>query len=228
MQSRKKSLTILSAFILHFATAQNVVLTEVKEMSDNTDKFLYNIQDSYTSGKYLGTLEVQGYSPNDVEVFGKVYAKAKEIGANAYTFAPFVAVDEKPVDFDPSHYRLHLFYLDKDQFPKEDNVVYIFNINAKSQKIAFNLQNIDLPERTYIKRSLSPNQLYTISTRKLLGSSIKLQAKENQPVQYFQIESARIKANPYGTSGINLKSGDLSGLEKSYAQFLKTIYKETK
>ena len=72
--------------------------------------------------------------------------------------------------------------------------------------------------------SLLPGEVYSISTRKLLGSTIKLTAQNNQPVQYFQISGFGVNTNQNGTPGVNLKSGDIVRLEQSYAQFITTIY----
>ena len=68
----------------------------------------------------------------------------------------------------------------------------------------------------------------TVSTKKLLGSTIKLAAQENQPVQFFQFSAFSVNSNASGTAGINLKSGDITRLEQSYGQFLTTIYEELK
>ncbi|WP_228420497.1 hypothetical protein [Chryseobacterium sp. 5_R23647] len=46
--------------------------------------------------------------------------------------------------------------------------------------------------------------------------------------QYFQISAAKIKSNTYGEPGINLKSGDIIGLDKSFGDFLRMIYTENK
>ncbi len=222
----KMSTMMFAVAVMQLFDAQNVALTEVKQMSENKDTFLYQVSSDQSNKTYLGTLEVQGYSNNDPEVFKMIYEKSKKIGANAFSLFPFRSVDGQVVEFNPANYRLQLFYVEQDQLPKEDNCMYVMNTTAKSKKVRYNNIDIVVPPRTYFKRILDPDKVYTLSTRKFLGSSVQLKAKENQPVQFFQIESARIKANPYGASGINIKSGDISGLEKSYAEFLKTIYKE--
>jgi len=68
----------------------------------------------------------------------------------------------------------------------------------------------------------------TVSTRKLLGSSVKLAGKKDQPSVYFSLSNFKIRSNDSLYGGINLKSGDITGLEKSFGMFLTTIYSEQK
>ena len=42
------------------------------------------------------------------------------------------------------------------------------------------------------------------------------------------LSSLKVKPDTSGVGGLNLKSGDIIGLEKSYAEFLSAIYKEQK
>ena len=65
-----------------------------------------------------------------------------------------------------------------------------------------------------------------ISTKKFLGSSVKIRADKLDEKQIFQVSAFKINSNPYGTAGINIKSGDIMKLEKSYGDFLTTIYTE--
>ena len=222
----KKFLIIGSFAIFNFFSAQNVVLNKVAKVSDNKDKVLYKINPSITQNEYLGELEVQGYSNNEEYVFGLIYKKAKEIGANAFSFLPFENVDGKRREIDLSNYKLNLYYVTKNDFPKEDNTVYILNTSEGSRKISFNNEKIDLPGYSYIKKDLKDNAVSTLSTRQFLGSSVKLSSRADQGIQYFQVTGAKVRANPYGTAGINLKTGDIILLERSYAEFLTTIYKE--
>ena len=208
----------------HFFMAQNVILNKVEKTNSNTDKFLYKINPESVNAEYLGEIEVQGFSDDDVKVFGMVYKKAKEIGANAFSYHPFESVEGGIQKFDSAHYRLNLYYVSPDQFPKEDNVIYLIASPYKKQTIAVNNDKITFEPRTYTKIQLTPGEIYTVSTRKLLGSSVKLGAQENQPVQFFQFSAFSVNSNPYGNAGINLKSGDITRLEQSYAQFLTTIY----
>ena len=208
----------------HFFMAQNVILNKVEKTHSNMDKFLYKINPEAVNAEYLGEIEVQGFSDDDVKVFGMVYKKAKEIGANAFSYRPFESVEGGIQKFDSAHYRLNLYYVSPDQFPKEDNIIYLLASPYKKQTVAINNDKITFEPRTYTKIQLIPGEIYTVSTRKLLGSSVKLGAKEKQPMQFFQFSAFSVNSNPYGTAGINLKSGDITRLEQSYAQFLTTIY----
>lgn len=208
----------------HFFMAQNVILNKVEKTHSNMDKFLYKINPEAVNAEYLGEIEVQGFSDDDVKVFGMVYKKAKEIGANAFSYRPFESVEGGIQKFDSAHYRLNLYYVSPDQFPKEDNTIYLIASPYKKQTVAINKDKITFEPRTYTKIQLIPGEIYTVSTRKLLGSSVKLGAKEKQPMHFFQVSAFSVNSNPYGTAGINLKSGDITRLEQSYAQFLTTIY----
>ena len=208
----------------HFFMAQNVILNKVEKTHSNMDKFLYKINPEAVNAEYLGEIEVQGFSDDDVKVFGMVYKKAKEIGANAFSYRPFESVEGGIQKFDSAHYRLNLYYVSPDQFPKEDNIIYLIASPYKKQTIAINNDKITFEPRTYTKIQLIPGEIYTVSTRKLLGSSVKLGAKEKQPMQFFQFSAFSVNSNPNGNPGINLKSGDITRLEQSYAQFLTTIY----
>ena len=208
----------------HFFMAQNVILNKVEKTHSNMDKFLYKINPEAVNAEYLGEIEVQGFSDDDVKVFGMVYKKAKEIGANAFSYRPFESVEGGIQKFDSAHYRLNLYYVSPDQFPKEDNIIYLIASPYKKQTVAINNDKITFEPRTYTKIQLTPGEIYTVSTRKLLGSSVKLGAQENQPVQFFQFSAFSVNSNPNGNAGINLKSGDITRLEQSYAQFLTTIY----
>ena len=208
----------------HFFMAQNVILNKVEKTHSNMDKFLYKINPEAVNAEYLGEIEVQGFSDDDVKVFGMVYKKAKEIGANAFSYRPFESVEGGIQKFDSAHYMLNLYYVSPDQFAKEDNIIYLIASPYKKQTIAINNDKITFEPRTYTKIQLIPGEIYTVSTRKLLGSSVKLGAKEKQPMQFFQFSAFSVNSNPYGTAVINLKSGDITRLEQSYAQFLTTIY----
>ena len=208
----------------HFFMAQNVILNKVEKTHSNMDKFLYKINPEAVNAEYLGEIEVQGFSDDDVKVFGMVYKKAKEIGANAFSYRSFESVEGGIQKFDSAHYRLNLYYVSPEQFPKEDNIIYLISSPYKKQTIAVNNDKLSFEPRTYTKIQLTPGEIYTVSTRKLLGSSVKLGAKEKQPMQFFQFSAFSVNSNPYGNAGINLKSGDITRLEQSYAQFLTTIY----
>lgn len=220
----KKLLLSLLIALSPFFFAQNVVLNKVVKSHFNEDKVFYKINADFASAEYLGEVEVQGFSDNDAEVFGMVYKKAKEIGANAFSYKPFQEVDETLSKFDPAHYKLSLYYVLSSDFPKQDNTVYLISSPYKKQTISINNDKKVFESRTFTKFELKAGEIYTISTRGLLGSTIKIAAQQNQPVQYFQLSGASVNSNEYGNPGINLKSGDIMRLEQSYAQFLTTIY----
>ncbi len=220
----KKFLFLNLVLLSTFFFAQNVMLNKVVKSHSNKDKVFYKINPETTAAEYLGEVEVQGFSDNDAKVFGMIYKKAKEIGANSFAFLPFEEVDGTLSKFDPVHYKLSLYYLPTSDFPKEDNTVYFISSPYKKQTISINNEKMVFEPRTFTEMKMAPGEIYTISTRKLLGSSIKIAAQQNQPVQYFQLSGLSLNSNEYGNPGINLKSGDIIRLEQSYAQFLTTIY----
>lgn len=219
----KKILIAALIFLIQLFSAQKVYLTKVEKTHDNTDKFLYRIHD-VKDAEYLGEVEVQGFSKYDDEVFALIYKKAKEIGANTYTLKPFETIDGMKQDFNPSNYRLSLYYLPKAKSAEQTAYMYIFASSDKDQKIAVNGKDYTISPRSYIVLKTIPGEVYTVSTKKLLGSTIKIQPKDNSSNQYFQISAAKIRSDNTGTGGLNLKSGDIIGLESSYGDFLSTIY----
>lgn len=220
----KKTLFLSMIFLGQILFSQNVVLNKVVKSHTNSDKILYKIVPDTVTSEYLAELEIQGFSHDDAKVFGMIYKKAKEVGANAFSYQPFETIDGQTGKFDPLHYKLNLYYVATNDFPKENNTVYLIASPYKKQKIAINDEDIVFQPRTYTKRELTAGEIYTISTKKLLGSAIKLSAQENQPVQHFQFSAFSLNSNPNGSAGINLKSGDITKLERSYADFLTTIY----
>ena len=220
----KKLLFLNLVFLSTFFFAQNVMLNKVVKSHSNKDKVFYKINPETTAAEYLGEVEVQGFSDNDAKVFGMIYKKAKEIGANSFAFLPFEEVDGTLSKFDPVHYKLSLYYLPTSDFPTEENTVYFISSPYKKQTISINNEKLVFEPRTFTEMKMAPGEIYTISTRKLLGSSIKIAAQQNQPVQYFQLSGLSVNSNEYGNPGINFKSGDIIRLEQSYAQFLTTIY----
>lgn len=218
-----KNFLFFLSFCFSFCVfAQKVTLSKVAQTHANADKVFYKINADSTAKIYLGEVEVQGFSDDDAKVFAQIYKKAKEIGANAFDWKPFVQIDETVSKFDPTHYKLDLYYVEPKDFPEEKNMVYFIASPYKKQIIGFNGQNVVFEPRTYTTIQLQPGEIYTVSTRKLLGSSIKLSAQDDQPVQYFQFSGFSVNANE--GAGIQLKSGDIMKLEKSYAQFLTVIY----
>lgn len=224
----KKILFAVFVFMIQLCIAQNVYLTKVEKTHENTDKFLYKINEEIKNAEYLGEIEVQGFSRYDADVFSLIYKKAKEIGANTFALKPFETVDGSLQNFNPANYKLALYYLPKDKLADQTGNLYLFASSDKDQKIALNKTDYVITPRSYLVVKTIPGQVYTISTKKLLGSTIKIQPKENSSNQYFQISATKIKADETGTGGLNLKSGDIIGLEKSYAEFLSVIYNKQK
>lgn len=219
----KSFLIYIFAFLGNCIYSQNITLSEVVKIHENTDKVFYKIDSSQISKSiYLGKIEVQGFSANDVDVFNQIYKKAKTTGANSYILSSPKTIDGKMI-FNPANYFLSLYYTPAENFPKQTNVIYI--ISEKPCVFRINKEKIHLDSRSYYMFNLLPNEITDISTRKFLGSRIKLKAQENQATQYFQIIGPKIKSNVYGSNGINFKTGDIIKLEKSYAEFLINIYK---
>jgi len=213
---------------VQFIFAQNVYLTKVEKTNDNTDKFFYHIKEDISDAEYLGEIEVQGFSNDDAAIFSQIYKKAKEVGANAFSVKPSESIDDKAQKFDADHYKLKLYHLTADKFPNEDGNLYLFASSAKDQKININRKDYILSPRTYLKMPLVSGEIYTISTKKLLGSTIKIQKNSKNYDQYYQISSARLGNSSQNDGTLHLKSGDIVGLEKSFAEFLAVIYQETK
>jgi len=215
----------ISIFCIHLCNAQNVYLSKVEKTNDNTDKFLYKKAETITDAEYLGEIEVQGFSKDDAAVFSLIYKKAKEIGANTFSFKPFENIEGTPQPFNPANYKIALYYTPKEKLKDQEGKLYVFASSDKEQKISINKKDYLLSPRSYLTQDIIPGEVYIISTKKLLGSTIKVQAnKENL---YFQVSSLRVKSDTSGTGGLNLKSGDIVGLEKSYAEFLSLIYTKT-
>ena len=220
----KRYISLVAVFFVFYVTAQSVTFNKIEQTHQNGDRFLYKIETVIPDAIYLGEIEVQGFSKNDAEIFGKVYKKAKEIGANAFRHKPFDTIEGGANNFNPHHYKISLYYLPFTSFPKEINRAYLFSSSDKAQTIEVNNEKYELKPRTYKVLNLIPGQTYHISTRKLFGSSINIGVKEQQPEQYFLISSFKINSGSEDNPGLKLKSGDIIGLEKSYAQFLSLIH----
>ncbi|MFZ4931570.1 hypothetical protein [Chryseobacterium sp. Mn2064] len=217
---------ILSLIGTQLWSAQNVYLSKVEKTNDNSDKFFYRKGESSSEAVYLGEAEVQGFSKDDALVFSMIYKKAKEIGANTFTLKPFENIDGTPQPFNPSNYKIALYYTPKEKLDAQHGEMYIFASSEKDQKISINRKDYNVPPRSFFRLKMVPGEVYTISTKKLLGSTIKIQPKAGDDNVYFQISALKVKSDTSGVGGLNLKSGDIIGLEKSYAEFLSTIYKE--
>lgn len=223
-----KNLTIaILVFIGQIVSAQNVYLTKVEKTNSNTDKFLYRIEE-VKEAEYLGEIEVQGFSSDDASVFSQIYKKAKEIGANSYTLKPVESIDSISTKFNPSHYKLLLYYFSSEKKSEDSGDVYLLATSSKDQRISVNRKDYILSPRTYLKFPMVMGEIYTISTKKLLGSTIKIQKNAKNSDQYYQISSARLGNSSQNDGTLHLKSGDITGVDKSFAQFLTMIYQKSK
>jgi len=224
----KNPVLIIFILCIQLFSAQNVYLNKVEKTKDNTDKFLYHVNEDIEGREYLGELEVQGFSKDDAAVFSHIYKKAKEIGANTFSLKPFENIEGIPQPFNPANYKIALYYTPKEKLAAQNEALYIFASSDKEQKISINKKDYVLPSRSYIKLKTVFGEVYTISTKKLLGSTIKIQRKNKDENFYFQISSLKVKPDTSGVGGLNLKTGDIISLDKSYAEFLSVIYTENK
>lgn len=214
---------ISSLFLLLFAVtlnAQDVLLNKVSKVNDNTDKFLFLINKDQSSAEYLGEMQVRGYSNNDAEVFSMIYKKAKEIGANTFSLKLIENVDGTFQIFNPSNYFINLYYTPKAAIQNSKGKIFVFAGSEKKQKIEVNNEDFILNPRSYLVLNARINETNSISTKKFLGSTLRLSFNETQTSGYFQIKPFSVKGN----YGLNFKSGDVIGLEESYANFLTVIY----
>ena len=223
----RKLFLILFAFCAQWFYLQTIILNKVDKINNNKDKFFYRITEPSKS-EYLGEILVNGFSPDDVKVFGEVYKKAKQVGANTFSLRPIETVEGNVQPFNPAYYILNLYYTKADDIDNEENVAYLVAASDKNQKININNKTTVIEPRSFLRLPLKDQEVLTVSTRKLLGSSVKLSAKDNQPSLYFSLTDFRIRSNDSIYGGINLKSGDITGLEKSFGMFLTTIYTEQK
>jgi len=215
---------LLIVLLSQILFSQNVLLNKVEKINDNTDKTLFLLSENSENAEYLGEIEVRGYSNDDAAVFSALYKKAKEIGANSYSVKPFETIDGSSPKFDAGHYRLNLFYISKNSLSKKGGFIYIFASSEKDQKISINRKDYVLVPRSYLSVPVTAGEIYTVSTKKLLGSTLKFQVKDQSSSYYFQVSSSKVKADGSGVGGLNLKSGDIVGLDSSYGDFLRTVY----
>jgi len=223
----RKLLFLISVFCFQLFYLQIVTLNKVEKTNDNKDKFFYKINEPSKS-EFLGEILVNSYSDKDVEIFGDIYKKAKQIGANSFSLKPIENIDGTIQNFNSSYYILNLYYTNIDDIPNEENVAYLVSSSEKKQKININNKTIELEPRSFIRLDLKGSEVMSVSTRKLLGSTVKLSAKSGQPSLYLSLTNFKIRSNDSLYGGVNLKSGDITGLEKSFGMFLTTIYAEQK
>lgn len=223
----RKLLFLISVFCFQFFYLQVVTLNKVEKTNDNKDKFFYKINEPSKS-EFLGEILVNAYTNDDVTIFGDVYKKAKQVGANSFNLKPVENIDGTIQNFNPSYYILNLYYTNIDDIPAEENVAYLVSSSEKKQKININNKTTELQPRSFIKLNLSESEVMSVSTRKFLGSTVKLSAKSGQPSLYLSLTDFKIRSNDSMYGGVNVKSGDITGLEKSFGMFLTTIYSEQK
>lgn len=105
----RKLLFLIGVFCCQLFYLQMVTLNKVEKTSDNKDKFFYRISEPSKS-EFLGEILVNGFSNDDVTVFGEVYKKAKQIGANSFSLKPIENVDGTFQNFNPAYYILNLLH----------------------------------------------------------------------------------------------------------------------
>ncbi len=221
--------TFLLFFFANLFFSQEVYLRKIVDINkDSKDKVLLAMPQAQSTSKLLGEIEVIGFSENDQNTFKLIYNKAKEIGANTYVLKKFENIDGSLQDLDPSHYKLNLYYTPIQDVKTNPNLIHIISSSKKDQKIRINDRTQSLPSRTYLVKNLSPGEALSLSTRKLLGSSVKYINDETKSPAYFQISGFSLHEDAYGNAGLVLKSGDINKLDQSYGQFLTTIYQEIK
>jgi len=223
----RKLLFLITVFCFQWFQLQIVTLNKVEKTNENEDKIFYKINEPSRS-EFLGEILVSSYSNDDVAVFGDIYKKAKQIGANSFSLKPLENVDGTIQNFNPAYYILNLYYTGLESIPSEENVAYLVSSSEKMQKININNKATELQPRSFIRLNLNDNEIMSVSTRKLLGSTVKLSAKSGQPSLYLSLTDFKIRSNDSVYGGVNLKSGDITGLEKSFGMFLTTIYSEQK
>ncbi|PZU01883.1 MAG: hypothetical protein DI622_21410, partial [Chryseobacterium sp.] len=160
-----KNLFIISFIaLIQIVSAQNVFLTKVEKVHDNTDRTLCKINDEIKEASYLGEIEVQGFSKDDAAVFSSIYKKAKEIGANAFSLKPFENIDGSAQSFNPSNYRLNLYFITRDKLLNQTGNIYLFASADKEQKISINKKDLILSPRSFFVLKPKEGEVYVIST----------------------------------------------------------------
>jgi len=222
----KNILSGAALLFLQMISAQNIYLNKIEKTKDSSDKFLYTLPVAKMSqAEYLGEIEVQGFSSDDAAVFSSVYKKAKEIGGNAIAYKPFESIDDSVKPLDPAHYKLGVYYLAKEDFPNNSRNLFLFAGSSKDQKIRVDEKDVVLQPRSFLKIEMNEGATYTISTKKLLGSTIRVRKNSSGDGQYYMISAGKIGGANNNDGTLHIKSGDITGLEKSFGEFLKLIYK---
>ena len=218
----RKLFTIVGLVAATFSFAQNVVFSKVVKTLENTDKNLISVTAPLDNAEFLAEIEVLGFTNDDAALYKQVYAKAKEVGANVLEWQPFISIDDKPQKLDPHHYKLNLYYKEGITANAQSTNIMIFGAATKDVKIALNDKKITLPARTYIVYPLKSNEVLDLRIGSFLGSRIKVSGSTAADQFYFQLSGNKVGA---GEASLNLKGGDILGVDPSFGEFLKLIYK---
>ena len=219
----KIKIALLLFFLFNLFSAQNVVFNKVHGTFQNADQFLYRIDKENPDAQFLAEIEIQGYSNDHVETFKRIVEKAKEVGANAFAYQPFLKLDENDTKIDLAHYKLNLYHLNKNLFPNHDNEVVLIASAKHDQKLKWNNEKLLLKENSFLRLKLEPSVVYSLSTKNLFGSTIKLSYSDNQKIQYYLISAFNVKSDKSGVGGLNLKSGDIISIDRSFGDFLTLV-----
>lgn len=221
----KQHFSLALILIYSVAFSQSVFLSKIERSHENSDKSFYRISDT-ENAEYLGELEIQNFQGKEEMAFAQIYTKAKQIGANAFLPESQTGIAGEVKDFNPAHYFLSLYYTDfSKKKTDEKNVAYIFS-SSREQTVRVNDADVKFLPYTYIRKALNVGDEINISTKKFLGSNVKMKISEDMPVQYFQISGSKIKSATDFSGGLIFKTGDVLKLDRSYGDFLRTVYKE--
>ena len=141
----RKLLFLISVFCFQFFYLQTVILNKVDKTNDNKDKIFYKISD-VSKSEFLGEILVNGFSNDDVKMFGEIYKKAKQVGANTFSLKPIDNVDGTIQKFDPAYYILNLYYTKADEIADEQNVAFLISSADKTQKINIDNRTTEIQE----------------------------------------------------------------------------------
>lgn len=223
----KKLLAFFAFFFLISSVFGQASLIEAKRHHENKDSFIYLIsQNLPESAEYLGTMEITNQGMDETDLFQDFYKKAKLIGANAYQIQTTDNLENQPA-YHRNLFTVKLYFVEQNKIPSEDNLVYLI-ANQHSSKIRVNDKKLEISPKTYIKIDLKTTKVADVAVGGFLGSRIEFSSKLHQPNQYFEIKNANVRSQNSPFGGINIKSGDFVMLEKSYAQFLISLFQEKK
>lgn len=215
--------TLLSSALLLTTIALNaqiITFAKVIKTNDNQDKNIYSSTEEFSEEDLLAQIEIDGYTSDDALVYSQIYKKAKEVGANIVQWQPPVNIDGRKQEINLHNYKLNLYY--REQSISKEGIAYIFGSPTKDVKITLNNKKLLLPARSYIKYNLAPGKLLELNVGGFLGSRIKVKGSTANDEFYFQISGGKLGAED---EGLKIKSGDIVGVDPSFGEFLKIIYK---